>query len=121
MDVIDRAAGDVAVSIDFAGLLGKDSFCVDGGHAKKGDDPHPEDRSRAAGQDRTAGADDIAGADLGGDGGGQGLEGADAAMLFSAVQGEVAEDFLHPFPKTADLYEACTHSEVNARADQQDD
>ena len=42
-------------------------------------------------------------------------------MLFSAVQGEVAEDLLHPFPKTADLYEACTHSEVNARADQQDD
>ena len=39
----------------------------------------------------------------------------------SAVQGEVAEDFLHPFPKTADLYEAGAHSEVNACADQQDD
>ena len=63
----------------------------------------------------------IAGSDLGGDCRSQGLEGADAAVLFSAVQREITEDLLHAFPKTADLYEPGAHGEIDACADQQDD
>ena len=48
LDVVDRAAGDGAVLVDDAGLLGQHGLCIDGGHAEEGDDPHPEDGAGAA-------------------------------------------------------------------------
>ncbi len=50
-DVIDRAAVNGAVRRPDAGLDGQRGLCINGGHAEEGDDPHPENRAGAAGQD----------------------------------------------------------------------
>ena len=121
LHVVDRAALDLAVLGDGAGLLRENGLGVVGGHAEEGDDPHPEDGARAADEDGAAGSDDVAGADLGGDGGGDGLERAHAALLLAAAQAEVAEEALEALAEVADLHEARADGEEQAHADQQED
>ena len=120
-DVVDGTAMDGAVGLHDPGLDGQGGLGVDGGHAKEGDDPHPEDGAWAAGKDGAGGAHDVAGAHLGGDGGGQGLEGAHAGGLPAAVEGEVAEDLLHALPKAADLDEAGADAVPESDRDEQKD
>ena len=47
------AAFGSAVSFILAGFLSEHRFGVTGGHAEKGDKPHPENRPRASGKDST--------------------------------------------------------------------
>ena len=89
--------------------------------SEDGDDPQPVEVAGAADLDRAAGADDVAGTDLGRDGGGEGLEGAQAAFLCAAAHGEVAEDPPHPFSEAADLHEASADGEEQAGTHQQKD
>ncbi len=105
-DVVHRSAVNIAVLVYLAGLDGQSGLSVDGGHAEEGDDPHPEDGPRSAGEDGAGGAHDVAGAHLGGDGGGQGLEGAHAAGMLFAPQGQVAEYLPHALAEAAHLNEA---------------
>ena len=105
-DVVDGAAVNGAVSGLHAGLDGQGGLGINGGHAEEGDDPHPEDGAGAAGEDGAGGADDVAGAHLGGDGGGQRLKGAHAAVVLLAVEGQVAEHLAHALAEAADLDEA---------------
>ena len=111
----------VALFIGDAGLDSKGGLGVDGGHTKEGDDPHPEDGARAAGQDGAGAAYDIAGTHLGGNGGGQGLEGTHAPLLPSAPQGQVAENLFHAFPKAAHLDEAGADGVKQTHTDEQKD
>ena len=121
LDVVNRAAGYAAVLVYHTGLLGQHGLSIDGSHAEEGDDPHPEDGARAADQDRAACADDVAGAYLRCDGRCQRLEGAQAALLLFAEQGEVAEHAAHAFAEAADLHELCADREIQAASHQQDD
>ena len=61
-------------------LLREHSLAVDGGHAEKRGQPHPENRARAAGVQRGCAAGDVARADLRSDRGGQRLKGAHALL-----------------------------------------
>ena len=119
-DVVDRTALDVAVLFDDAGLLGERRFRVDRGHAEEGDDPHPEDGAGAAGQDRAGRADDVARTDLSGDGGGERLEGAHAAVMLLAAQRQVAEHAVPALFEAAQLYEAGLDGVPKAHAEQQE-
>ena len=120
-DVVHGAAGDAAVVTYLTGLLGQHRLGIDGGHAEESDDPHPEDGAGAADEDGAAGAHDVAGAHLSGDGGGQRLEGAEAAVVLAAVHAELLKDRPHPFAEAADLHKAGLDGEQQARADQQHD
>ena len=121
LDVVDRAAVHGAVGVDLAGLLSQDGLGVVGGHAQDGDEPHPEDGARAAHEDGTAGTHDVAGAHLGGNGGGKRLEGAHAALMLLAVEGEIAEHAAHTLAEAAELHTAGADGEEKARADEQHD
>ena len=68
LDVINRTAVDAAIRIDHTGLLRQHRFRIDGSHAEESDDPHPENRTRAADEDSAAGAYDITGTYLRGNG-----------------------------------------------------
>ena len=120
-DVIDRAAVDGAVCCLDPRLDGQCGFSVDGGHAEEGDDPHPEDGAGAAGQDGTGCAYDVAGAHLSGNGGGQCLKGAHAAVMLFAVEGQIAEDSAHTLAEAADLNEAGLDAVPQADSHQQKD
>ena len=120
-DVVDGAAHHVAIFAHNTSLLRQDGFGVDGGHAEESDDPHPEQDARATHQDGAAGADDVAGTYLGGHSGGQCLEGADAAGLLAAPQGEAAEHPAHPLTQAAHLDKAGADAVVEAAAHQHDD
>ena len=119
-DVVDRAALDVAVRLNDTGLLGQGGFGIDGGHAEEGDDPHPEDSAGAAGQDRAGRADDVARADLSGDGGGERLERAHAAVMLLAAKRQVAEHTVPALFEAADLHEAGLDGVPKAHAEQQE-
>ena len=103
------------------GLLGQHRLRIDGGHAEEGDDPHPEDGAGAADQDGAAGANDVAGAYLGCHGGGQGLEGAEAALLPPALQTEAAEKAAPALLEAAQLHEAGPDGEEESRPHQKED
>ena len=109
----------IALVVSYLGLLGQNSLGVDGGHAEKGNDPHPEDGPRAADQNGAAGAHNIACAHLGGNGGGKGLEGAESALPLSAAHGEFAKGAAHALTKAADLYKAGLDGEKDAGAYQE--
>ena len=119
-DVVDRAAVDTAVLTDHSRLLREDRLRVDGGHAEEGDDPHPEDRTRAAGEDRTTRADDVAGADLCRDGGREGLEGGHAGGVLLTGETQLTEGLLHPIAEVADLDEAGPDGVPETHAEKQD-
>ena len=112
---------DGAVCCLDPGLDGQCGFSVDGGHAEEGDDPHPEDGAGAAGQDGTGCAYDVAGAHLSGNGGGQRLKGAHAAVMLFAVEGQIAEDSAHTLTEAADLNEAGLDAVPQADSHQQKD
>ena len=118
-DVVHRAAVDVAVLVNDPGVDGQGGLGVNGGHAEEGDDPHPEDGPRAAGEDGAGGAHDVSGAHLGGDGGGQGLEGAHALGLGPAPQGQVAKDLFHALAKAAHLHKPGADGVEQAHANEQ--
>ena len=112
---------EVALLVGNAGLNGQGGLRVDGSHAEEGDDPHPEDGAGAAGQDRARSAHDVAGAHLGGNGGGQGLEGAHAPLLPSAPQRQIAEDLLHTLAEAAYLNKAGANGIKESHTDEQED
>ncbi len=120
-DVIDGAAGDFAVFADLLILLGQHRLAVDGGHSEEGGDPHPEDGAGAAGHQGGGAAGDVAGAHLGGNGGGQGLEGAHALLagLFT-LEADVAKDPAHSRTESADLDEPGADGKEYAAAHQQE-
>lgn len=120
-DVVDGAAVDGAVSGLHPGLDGQRGFSIDGGHAEEGNDPHPEDGAGAAGQNSTGCAYDVAGAHLSGNGGGQCLKGAHAAVMLFAVEGQIAEDSAHTLAEAADLNEAGLDAVPQADSHQQKD
>ena len=120
-DVVHRAAAVGAVRVLLAGLDGQGGLRIDGRHAKEGDDPHPEDGAGAAGQDGARAAHDVAGAHLGGNGGGQGLEGAHPVLLLPAPEGQVAEHLPHPLAEAAHLHKAGADAVKQAHADEQKD
>ena len=118
-DVVHGTALDVAVFVLHPGLLGQHGLGVDGGHAEEGDNPHPEDGPGAAGENRAGSAHDVAGAHLGGNGGGQGLEGAHAPLMPPAGEGEVAKHLPHALAKAADLDKTGLDGEPEAHRDEQ--
>ncbi len=120
LDVEHGAAGNAAVLVDDPGLLCQYGFGIDGGHAEKGDDPHPEDCAGTADQNCTAGADNVAGSDLGGNGSGQRLEGAHAALVLTAVHIEVPKYLAHALAEASHLHKAGPDGEVEAGGYQKD-
>ena len=119
-DVKDRAAVDIAVFVIPAGLDRQRSLSIDGSHAEKCDQPHPENRAGAAGKDRAGSADDVAGADLGSDRSSQCLERAHTALLRAAVKGKVSENLMHAFAEAAHLNEAGLDGVPEAHSNQQE-
>ena len=115
LNVVHRAAGYAAVSIDDAGLLSQHSLSVDGGHSEEGDDPHPG----AADEDSAAGTDDVSGTYLSCDRGRQCLEGAEAAVLLAAAQGYVSEHAAPCFAEAPHLNELRSDREIQTAADKQ--
>ena len=101
--------------------MGQHGFCVDGGHAQESDDPHPEDGAGAADQDSAGSTYDVAGTYLCGDGRGQSLEGAHAAALLTALEGQIAEDVFHAFAKAANLDELGLDGEPEAAGNEEND
>ena len=88
-DVVDGAAGHMAIFADRFIFLRQYGFAVNGGHAEKGRNPHPENRAGAAGSECGCAAGNVAGADLRGDGGSERLKRAHALMVsFFAVETE---------------------------------
>ena len=119
-DVVSGAAVDGAVLVHPAGLDGQGGLSIDGSHAEEGDDPHPEDGAGTAGEDGAGGTHDVAGSHLGGNGGGQGLEGGHAAGLLAAVERQVAEHLAHTLAEEADLYKAGADGVPQTHADEQE-
>ena len=120
-DVIDGAACGVAVVVGGAVGLGQDGLAVDGGHAEKGAEPHPEDGPGAAGVEGRGAAGDVAGAHLGGDSGGQGLEGTHAVLArLVAGEGDAAEELAAALAELAHLDEAGADGVENAGTQQQE-
>lgn len=112
---------DGAVCCLDPGLDGQRGFSIDGGHAEEGNDPHPEDGAGAAGQNSAGCAYDVAGAHLGGNGSGQCLEGAHAAVMLFAVEGQIAEHSAHTLTEAADLNKAGLDAVPQADSHQQKD
>ena len=83
--------------------MGQNGLCIDGSHAQKGDDPHPEDGPRPAGEQSAGGAHNVARANLGSNGGSQGLKGAHAALLLFATERQSTEYLTEPLTQTAHL------------------
>ena len=105
-DVVDRSALNMVFSGMDPGLLGQNGFRVDRCHAKKSDDPHPEDGTGAAGQNRAGRTDDIAGTDLGCNGCRQCLKGTHALFMLFSVEGKIAKYIPYPFAKAPHLNKA---------------
>ena len=90
LDVVERAAEDLAILVDFAELDREKAFGVFCGHAEEGGDLHPEERAGTAGADGRRNADDIASANRGGKGSAKGAEGGDFASAVLLVVEHVA-------------------------------
>ena len=120
-DVVDRSALNMVFPCVDPGLLGQNSFGVDGRHAEEGDDPHPENGSGAAGQNRAGRADDVAGTDLGCNGCRKCLEGTHAFFMFFAVEGKISEDIPQSFAEAPDLNKTCPDRVPQSDQQQQDD
>ena len=118
-DVVDGPAVNGALVIHHPGLDGEGGLGVDGGHAEEGEDPHPEDGAGAPGEDGAGCAHDVAGAHLGGDSGGQSLEGAHAAVVLIAEKLQISEDLPHALAEAADLNEAGLDGEPQSHSGQQ--
>ncbi len=103
-DVVNGTALYIAVFIYGTGLDGQSGLGIDGGHSQEGNYPHPEDGAGTAHKNSAGGTDYIAGTDLGGDGGGKGLEGAHTGFLLTAAEGEIAEYAAHTFAEAAHLH-----------------
>ena len=119
-DVVDRAAGHMAVLIRGLVLLREHCLAVDGGHAKECTQPHPENRARAAGVQRRCRARDIARADLCCDRSGQCLERAHTVLArFFTIEREVAEQPLPARTELADLHKARADGKEDTRSNEQ--
>ena len=104
------------VFLNNTGLLGQNSFSIDGGHAKEGNYPHPEYCAGAAYEDGAAGTDYVTGTNLSCNSGCQSLERAHAAALLAALEGQLAEHVLHAFAEAANLHELGADREVQTAA-----
>ena len=100
-NVIHRAAVVGTVRVLAAGLDSQGGLGIDGSHTEEGNDPHPENGPRAAGQDGAGCAHNVARAHLGGDGGSQRLEGTHSMLLPSAPKGQIAKYLFHALPKSS--------------------
>ena len=119
-DVVQGAAGDMAVGIGGAEPLSQHRLGIDGGHAEEGGQPHPEDGAGAAGIQGGGAAGDVAGAHLGGNGGGQGLEGGHTLLACpGALHGEAAEQPAHSFAEFTQLDKTQTYRKENTGGYQQ--
>ena len=118
-DVVSRAAVGLAFLVDDLRLLRENGLGVVRRHAEQRDDPHPEDRARAADEDRTACADDVAGADLRGNGRCERLERAHGAAAVTARERKLSEHLLPALAEAAELHAARADGEEQARADEQ--
>ena len=120
LDVIHRTAVDGSIGIHLAGDLGQHGLGIVGGHAQEGDDPHPEDSAGSADEDGPTSTYDIAGAHLGGNGGGKRLEGAHAASMAAAMEGDVSKQPPAPFGKASDLNETGFNGEEQTCTNEQE-
>ena len=119
--VVHGAAADRAVLMDDTRGLREDGFGVYRRHAEERDYPHPEYRAGAADEDRAGCADNVAGSDLRGDGGGERLERAHAAVMLLAEELDLAERLAHGRAEIAHLHEAGLYREEKSRGDEHDD
>ncbi len=120
-NIVDGASENGAVLLHHAGLLCQDCLCIDGCHAEEGDDPHPEDGTRAADENGTARTDNIACAYLCRNGGCQCLEGRESALFFAALEGQIAEYLFHALAEATHLHEACADRVEQAGSHQEED
>ena len=119
-DVVGRTTMGLAFIVDNLRLLCENGLGVVCRHAEQGDDPHPEDRTRAADENRAASADDVTGADLGGNSCRKRLERAHGTATVATRERELAEHFLPALTEAAELHAPRADREEQARADQQD-
>ncbi len=84
-DEIHRAAHVLAELIHLAVVNGQHGFGVLGGHAHKGDQPHPEHGAGATGGDRARHSSHVARADRGRQGGGEALKGTHIPFPLAAA------------------------------------
>ena len=119
-DVVDRTAGNVALVVRGLVLLRENRLAVDGGHAEKRTQPHPENRTRTAGIQCGSRACNVAGADLRRDCGGKRLERTHAVLArLLTVEREMAEQMLPACAELAHLNEARADGKHDAGANQQ--
>ena len=115
MNVIDGTALNMTVLMNDSGILCQNRFCINRCHTKKGNEPHPENRTRTTGQNRAGGTDNIAGADLSRDCGSQCLEGTHASIVRASVQGKTPKAAFHAFSEITHLHKACPNREPKTK------
>ena len=119
LDVVHRPAGHFAVHGCLV-FLREGGLRIDGGHAEKGGQPHPEDGPRPAGGDGRGCARNVACAHLSRHGGGQRLEGTHAVRAgLVAAQADVPEYGLQALLEFAHLHGLQADGEPDPRAAQQ--
>ena len=112
LDVIERAAENMAVLVDGAELDGEQTLGVLGRHSEEGGEPHPEHGARAAGDDSRCHADDVARADGRRKRGAQRAEARHLALRIFALL--VLEHVAQRAGQLAELQAAQTHRQKNA-------
>ena len=114
LDVVDGAASHLAGAVGGFKLLCQHGFAVNGSHAEKGREPHPENCAGAAGIESRGTASDVASANLRCNGGGQSLEGGHAVFAgFFAPQRKTAEKPTEAFAKLSYLHKPGSDGEPN--------
>ena len=118
-DVIGRATHGLAVFIGGAELLCQNGLGVVGGHAKEGTHPHPEHRTRAAGDNGRGRTRNGAGAHLPRHRCSQCLKAAHALMVgLFAPQGQAAQREFQPLAQLAHLHKPQPNGKIHAGAHQ---
>ncbi len=116
LDVVSRAAVEGVVAARQLIDLGQCAFDEACRTADESDDPHPEDGTRAAGNDCDSHTSNVADTDTGSSGNAECLEGADgfALRFFADTIGQQANHFW----QHAQLDELCRQCEPKAAADE---
>ena len=101
-------------------LLCQHGLAVNGSHAEKCGEPHPENRAGAAGIQSRGAAGDIAGTNLCRNGGGQSLKRGHAVFTgFFTPQGKTAEKPAEAFAELSYLHKSGSDGEPNTGTHQQ--
>ena len=124
LQIIHGSAGPFAALVLFAVEDAQHVFREFGHHTEKGDDPHPEDRTGAAGDDRAGNADDVTRADGSRQGCTKRLELTDGFILRMSQHFFIAEDrsdgIFHPMSDMGHLKKLCDERDQHANGRQQD-